>query len=280
MLESAQYSPVRVAEPIMKSSRLLILGTALAAGVGAAIMVVTSKPRQTQRPMIVHAPVATEDVLVAAKSLAVGTVIQNGDLRWQSWPKANMPQNVISKNTMPAALDDFKTALVRLPVGAGEPIFPGHLIKAGTSGFMAAILPSGMRAVAINIDQQGSQTAGGFILPNDHVDVIHTYRDEQAAKAGVADPMVSETLLHNIRVLAIGQNIQDRNNERVAAGSNATLELTPQQVETIVLAQRVGQLSLSLRSLADDKASKTTSGSAPNAITIVRYGVPIETRSH
>ena len=281
MLESAQYSSVRASqEPTMNSSRLLILGTALAAGVGAAIMVVTSKPRQTQRPMIVHAPVATEDVLVAAKSLAVGTVIQNGDLRWQSWPKANMPSNVISKNTMPAALADFKTALVRLPVGAGEPIFPNRLIKAGTSGFMAAILPSGMRAVAINIDQQGSQTAGGFILPNDHVDVIHTYRDEQAAKAGVADPMVSETLLHNIRVLAIGQNIQDRNNERVAVGPNATLELTPRQVETIVLAQRIGQLSLSLRSMTDDKAPHTTSASVPNALTVVRYGVPTKMRSH
>ncbi|MHB8884884.1 MAG: Flp pilus assembly protein CpaB [Methylovirgula sp.] len=263
----------------MKSSRLLILGTALAAGVGAAIMVVTSKPPQPERSRIVRVPVATDDVLVATKSLAIGTVIQNGDLRWQSWPKSNMPPDVISKSKMPNALADFMTALVRLPLNAGEPIFPNRLIKAGAAGFMAAILPSGMRAVAINIDQQGSQTAGNFILPNDHVDVIHTYRDEQAAKAGAADPTVSETLLRNIRVLAIGQNIQDRNNERVAAGSNATLELTPQQVEIIIRAQRVGQLSLALRSMTDNKASQKAPPPAQNDMTIVRYGVPIETRS-
>jgi pilus assembly protein CpaB len=263
----------------MKSSRLLILGTALAAGVGAAIMVVTSKPPQSGRSKIVRVPVATDDVLVATKSLGIGTVVQNGDLRWQSWPKSNMPPNIISKTQMPNALADFKAALVRLPLNAGEPIFPDRLIKAGTAGFMAAILPSGMRAVAINIDQQGSQTAGNFILPNDHVDVIHTYRDEQAAKAGAADPMVSETLLRNIRVLAIGQNIQDRNNERVATGSNATLELTPQQVEIIIRAQRVGQLSLALRSLTDNKASQKAGAPAQNDMTIVRYGVPVETRS-
>lgn len=263
----------------MKTSRLLILGTALAAGVGAAVMVVTSKP-PPNRPMIVRAPVATDDVLVAAKNLAIGTAIQNGDMRWQSWPKTNMPPNVITKNKMPSAFADFRTALVRTPISAGEPIFPDRLIKAGTGGFMAAILPAGMRAVAINIDQQGSQTAGGFILPDDHVDVIHTYRDEQAAKAGVADPMVSETLLRNIRVLAIGQNIQDRNDKRVVAGSNATLELTPQQVETISLAQRNGQLSLSLRSLTDNKISQKAPLSAPNDMTVVRFGVPIQMRSH
>lgn len=264
----------------MKSSRLLILGIALAAGVGAAVMVVTSKPPQSGRPMIVHAPVATDNILVAAKDLAIGTVIQNGDLHWQSWPKTNVPPNVVRQSTMPAALDNFKTAFVRIPISAGEPIYRDRLIKAGTAGFMAAILPSGMRAVAINIDQQGSQTAGGFILPNDHVDVIHTYNDAQAAKAGAGDSMVSDTLLRNIRVLAIGQNIQDHTNERVVAGSNATLELTPQQVETIIRAQRVGQLSLALRSIADNKISRKAPLPAPNDMTIVRYGIPIQARSH
>ncbi len=172
-------------------------------------------------------------------------------------------------------------ALVRNPLAAGEPIFPDRLIRAGDTSFMAAILPSGMRAVAINIDQQGSQSAGGFILPSDHVDVIHTYRDEDAAKAGVPNPMVSETILHNITVLAIGQNIQEQNHERVVVGSNATLELTPQQVETIVLAQRIGQLSLSLRSLADSKVPQGNPDETqkPSGVTIVRYGIPIQTQS-
>ncbi len=264
----------------MKPIRLLILGTALAAGIGAAVMVASTKPPEAPRPTIVHAPVATDAVLVAAKELVLGAVIQDGDLRWQNWPQANVPPNVIRTSQMPAALAEFKGALVRNPLGAGEPIYPDRLIKAGTASFMSAILPSGMRAVAINIDQQGSTTAGGFILPNDHVDVIHTYKDEEAAKAGVPDPMVSETLLRNIRVLAIGQNIQERNKERVVVGSNATLELTPQQVETIILAQRVGQLSLALRSMTDSKPSEADppQNQKPTAMTIVRYGVPIQLR--
>jgi pilus assembly protein CpaB len=266
----------------MKPIRLIILGTALAAGIGAAVMVVSSKP-QPPKLTIVQAPVETEDVLVAAKELVLGTVIQEGDLRWQNWPRANVPPNVIRKSLMANALVDFKGALVRNNLGIGEPVYPDRLIKAGTSSFMAAILPSGMRAFAINIDQQGSQTAGGFILPNDHVDVIRTYRDEAAAKSGVPDPMVSETLLRNIKVLAIGQNIQQPNNARVAAGANATLELTPQQVETIVLAQRGGQLSLALRSMADSKASdtdNTTQTEKPTTMTIVRFGIPVQAQSH
>ncbi len=263
----------------MKTTRLLILGTALAAGVGAAVMVATSKPPQPGKPAIVRARVVNDDVLVAAKPLALGEVIQDGDLRWQSWPKANVPPNVIEKSKMPDALTDFKGAFVRNFLGAGEPIYPDRLIKAGTAGFMAAILPSGMRAVAINIDQQGSTTAGGFIHPGDHVDVIHAYRDEEAAKAGVADPMVSEILLRNVRVLAIGQNIQERNNERVVVGSNATLELTPQQAETIILAQRNGQLSLALRSMADSKVSATDLPQKRSEMTIVRYGIPVQMRS-
>jgi pilus assembly protein CpaB len=266
----------------MKPIRLIILGTALAAGIGAAVMVASQKPPEPGKPVIVQAPVSNDAVLVATKELPIGSLIQDGDLRWQDWPKNDVPPNVIRRSLTPGAMVDFKGALVHNPLGPGEPIYADRLIKAGTASFMSAILPSGMRAVAIGIDQQGSQTAGGFILPNDHVDVIHTFRDDAAAKAGVADPMVSETLLRNIKVLAIGQNIQERNNERVVVGSNATLELTPQQVETIILAQRVGQLSLALRSMTDNNVTETDDGSQnqkPTGMTIVRFGVPIQTQS-
>ncbi|HEY5226127.1 MAG TPA: Flp pilus assembly protein CpaB, partial [Methylovirgula sp.] len=170
----------------MKPIRILILGTALAAGIGAAVMVASPKPTETVR-LVRQAPLATDDVLVAAKALPLGSVIQPGDLKWQSWPKAQVPPSVIRKSTAPGALPDFKGALVRAPLGAGEPVYPDRLVKAGTASFLSAILPSGMRAVAINIDQQGSTTAGGFILPNDHVDVIHTFEDKEAARAGVPD---------------------------------------------------------------------------------------------
>lgn len=267
----------------MKPARLIILGTALAAGIGAAVMVASQKPPETPKPMIVHAPVATDEVLVAAKDLPLGSVVQDGDLRWQNWPKQTLPPNVINRSQTPGALVDYKGALVRNPLGAGEPVYPDRLVKAGTAGFMAAILPSGMRALAISIDNGGSQTAGGFILPNDHVDVIHTFRDEAAAKAGVADPMVTETLLRNVKVLAIGEAIQERSNERIVKGANATLELTPAQVETIVLAQRVGQLSLALRSLADNQAPQSDDADSqnqkPTGMTIVRFGIPMQAQS-
>lgn len=265
----------------MKPARLLILGTALAAGIGAAVMVASSKPPQPAK-IVRQAPVRTDDVLVAAKSLPLGSVIQPGDLKWQSWPMAQVPPSVIRKSATPQALTDYKGALVRTPLGIGEPVYPDRLVKAGTASFLSAILPSGMRAVAINIDHQGSSTAGGFILPNDHVDVIHTFEDKAAARAGVPDPMASETLLRNVRVLAIGQNIQEHNKDRVVVGSNATLELTPAQVDTILRAQRVGQLSLSLRSLADSKTTskEPVTDDKSNGMTIVRYGIPIQVRSH
>lgn len=264
----------------MKPARLLILGTALAAGIGAAVMVASQKPPEAPKPTIVHAPIVNDQVLVAAKELPIGTVIQDGDLRWQDWPKQSVPPSVISKAQTPGALLDYKGALVRNPLGAGEPAYPDRLIKAGAGGFLSALLPSGMRALAIGIDNGGSQSAGGFVLPNDHVDVIHTYRDEAAAKAGATDPMVTETLLRNIKVLAIGEAIQDPKDGHIIKGSTATLELTPAQVETIVLAQRIGQLSLSLRSMTDNHAVETDDSSQnQKSLTIVRFGVPIQAQS-
>ena len=303
----------------MKPARILILATALAAGLGAAWLVAGSKPPPPIR--LAAAPaMPMEDVLVAAKEIQFGSVIQQDDMRWQKWPKASVPPGIITKTAMPHAIADFKGSLTRDPIGAGEPLYadrliqPGNplmfthpligaavhadlpafarsrahrraadrLIQPGKASFMAAMLPAGSRAVAISIDAQGATTAGGFILPNDRVDVIHTFKDDDAAHAG-GDGMVSETILRNVRVLAIGQNIQQQGDERVVVGSNATLELTPGQVERIVLAQRVGQLSLSLRSMADTSATTTEEDRPPpkpDDMTIVRFGVPVQTRPH
>ncbi len=244
-------------------------------------MVAGSRPSPPFTQVVSAPAMPMEDVLVAAKEIGFGSVIQDGDLRWQSWPKASVPPGVIRKSVMPNAIADFKGALTRNPIGPGEPLYADRLIQPGKSSFMAAILPAGSRAIAINIDAQGATTAGGFILPNDRVDVIHTFKDDEAARAG-GDGMVSETILRNVRVLAIGQNIQQQGDQRVVVGSNATLELTPRQVEKIVLAQRVGQLSLSLRSMADTSA--TTKDDEPPAksgdMTIVRFGVPVQARAH
>jgi pilus assembly protein CpaB len=147
------------------------------------------------------------------------------------------------------------------------------LIRSSQGGVMSALLPAGSRALAITVDNRGANTAGGFILPNDRVDVIRISRDEAASKVQGSDVFVSDTLLRNVRVLAIGQNIQERNGEKVVVGETATLELDPRQVEVISLAQRLGQLSLSLRSLQDtNKTDDVVSRSEDDSLTIVRYG--------
>ena len=129
--------------------------------------------------------------------------------------------------------------------------------------------------MAINIDSQGATSAGNFILPNDRVDVIKTYREP--TKPGVplsnGDVFISETLLSNVKVLAIGQNIQDKNGQPVVQGSNATLELDPDQAEAVILAQRTGQLSLTLRSLQDaHQAAGEAVRQASHTLSVVRYG--------
>ena len=117
---------------------------------------------------------------------------------------------------------------------------------------MAAILPAGMRAISTEISPETG--AGGFILPNDHVDVILSRRDKEAEKAAGVEVHTSETILTNVRVLAIDQTVEEKNGQRVVVGKTATLELTPQQAETLARAQQMGTLSLALRSLADFRA--------------------------
>ncbi len=265
----------------MKTARLVILGSAAIAGVGAFFMIVSGgKPPATIRIAIPAAPTPMDEVLVAGKDIPFGDMIQPGDFRWQSWPKNGAPPDVIIESSEPNGATEFTGWLVRSHVSEGEPIYRDRLIQPGKAGFMAALLPSGMRAVAIAIEPQGGTTAGNFILPGDHVDVIHTFRDDDVARANGGDGMVIETILRNVRVLAIGQSIQKPGKEPVIGGSNATLELTPKQVEQIILAQRVGQLSLSLRSMADSNAT-ASGGDAHDKdtnFTIVRYGIPVPGR--
>ncbi|HEX3497070.1 MAG TPA: Flp pilus assembly protein CpaB [Methylocella sp.] len=236
----------------MKIARLAVLGTALVAGIGAAILASESKQPAIAAP---PPPLLTDGVLVAAKELNFGVVVDESDLRWEDWPKDHIPEGLVRKSVSPGGIEELRGSIVRSNFAAGEPLKRDRLVKGPHSGFLASVLSKGNRAVAINIDAQGSSTAGGFILPNDRVDVIHIFQDQGAARNGIANSFVSQTILTNIRVLAIGQNYQEKNGERVISGANATLELTPFQAETIVLAQRAGQLSLILRSMTDANAA-------------------------
>ncbi|TDR94692.1 Flp pilus assembly protein CpaB [Enterovirga rhinocerotis] len=257
----------------MKPARIIVLGVAVVAA-GAAAMLM-SRPAAPPEKVVVErkAPVRTTDVLIAAADLPIGTTLKDGDLRWQPWPSDYVPPGSVTRQGG-ETLGDITGSIVRSGFLVGEPIRQEKLVKANSNAFMSAILPAGMRAVAISIDTRGSNTAGGFILPNDRVDIIRTYRDEEAAKLG-GEGQSSETLLQNIRILAIGQNVQDKNGEKVVTGETATLEVSPAEAETLALAQKTGQLSLSLRSLADaGKAAETPEAKDDDAnLTLIRYGI-------
>jgi pilus assembly protein CpaB len=263
----------------MNPAGFVFWGVAPAAG-GAAMFLVNNASKIRQ-PIVQSLPapapqVETDDVLTAARELGVGTLITENDLAWTAWPRAALGAGMIRRSEQPNVVADLKGAVSRGSFFQGEPIRREKLVKGPNSGFMSAILPSGARAVAINIDTQGATSAGGFILPNDHVDVVRTYRDEEAGKASGADAYTTETLLSNVRVLAIGQNVQEKNGERVVVGSNATLEVDPHQAEVLILAQRVGQLSLVLRSMLDAAQTPDTQPDEPEkkGMTVIRYGVP------
>ena len=162
----------------MKAARLVVLGVAVAAGGVAALL--AGRSHQPEAPKATVAPLETVDVLVAKTDLDRGQLIQASDIGWQSWPKAAANGNFIQKTARPNAIDQFVGAIVRAPVAAGQPIYDPMVVFAKGSGFMAAILPKGMRAVAMDVSPDSA--AGGFILPEDHVDVVLTHRDKAAEK--------------------------------------------------------------------------------------------------
>ena len=223
-------------------------------------------------------PSKSIEVLVASNDLPIGQVLKEHDLKWQPWPADLAPNGAMTREGAPQAAQELQGSLVRSSFLGGEPIRREKLVRADGSGFMSAILPSGMRALAISIDTRGATSAGGFILPNDRVDVLRIFRDDEASKANGSDVQTAETILSNIRVLAIGQNVQEKNGEKVVIGETATLELTPAQSEGLALAQRQGQLSLALRSLADAKQTGPAKDDKPDAgVTVVRFGVATKT---
>jgi pilus assembly protein CpaB len=258
----------------MKPARIAVIGVALAAGSAAAYL--ASGTREPPPPQAVIAPekVAANEVLVAATDLPLGMKVNAPDLKWLPWPTEGLGNGMILRRDAPDAIAQTAGSIVRESLIANEPIRKEKLIKAD-AGFLAAILPEGKRALAISIDQRGSNSAGTLILPNDHVDVVHIFKDWRASKAQATDIYVSETLLQNIRVLAIGPNIEEKNGERVAVGETATLELDPDQVNIIALGQRTGSLTLSLRSVADFNAPPrvATASDKNDDFSIIRYGV-------
>src|SRR5271163_1423192 len=254
----------------MKAARLVVLGVAVVAGGIAAFLAAGSRQAAPPPPV---AQLETVDVLVAKSDLTRGDVISAQDVGWQSWPAAAANSNFIKKSDRPNAASDFVGAIVRVGMVSGDPVRDPNVVTAKGSGFMAAVLPQGMRAVAVEISPEGG--AGGFILPDDRVDVLLTRHDKAAEKATGVEKFTSDTILSNVRVLAVDQTLDEKSGTKNVIGKTATLELTEQQAETLALSKQMGTISLTLRSLLDASSAPAEGGdNAKDApIDTVRFGV-------
>jgi pilus assembly protein CpaB len=257
----------------MKAARVVVLTVALAAGGVAALLAGRSeKPPEVKTP---EAPkMATVDILIAKNDIGMGQALSPADLQWQAWPADATTGNFIRKSDRPNAMDQLAGNIARTPFVSGEPIREAKLVDAKGSGFMAAILPTGMRAVATQISAETG--AGGFILPNDRVDVILTRRDREAEKTSGVEVQVSETILTNVRVLAIDQAVEEKSAQKNVVGKTATLEMSERQAETMALAQKLGTLSLALRSITDasrDEKKDDSADTARTSVNVIRFGV-------
>jgi pilus assembly protein CpaB len=261
----------------MKAARIVVLAVAVAAG-GVAAYLASGSDKEPPPPPPPVVQIDTVEILVARSDINMGQVVSAQDLQWQTWPASAANPNFLRKNDRPDAIQQLAGSITRTPFVTGEPIREGKLIKANGSGFMAALLPSGMRAVSTEISPETG--AGGFILPNDRVDVLLTRRDREMEKATGVEAHTSDTILSNIRVLAIDQTVEEKNGQRVVVGKTATLELAPRQTEILAVSRQQGTLSLALRSLIDanSTAPAPDDGKASTRrLNTVRFGVTTST---
>ena len=257
----------------MNTARIMVLAIAIGAG-GIAAYLASGSDSQP----IAQAPAPkldTVDVLIAKADIPLGQTVKPEDLQWQSWPSASVSESFIRRDQRGSAIADLTGSIARSPFFTGEPVRDAKLVKGNGSGFMAAILPSGMRAISTEISPETG--AGGFILPNDRVDVILSRREKSSG--GGAETVNSEIILSNIRVLAIDQTVEEKGGQKVVVGRTATLELKPEQSETLARSRQSGILSLALRSLVDagEPAKPVEERSRRDTVNVVRYGVSTTT---
>jgi len=216
--------------------------------------------------------VDTVEVLVAGTDIGMGQIATRANFRWQSWPAEAVSGSFITRSS--GGESDVENSIVRSPLLVGDPITKGKLVKAGQGGILAAILPKGMRAVSTRIKEETA--AGQMILPNDLVDVILVRQLQQ--KGGGGNTFVADTLYRNVRVLAIGQQIDVKDGKKSDVGAKtATLELTPAQSEQLALANSLGEISLTLRPMVDllsdsSEGAATLNKDRKNSIRVMKYG--------
>jgi pilus assembly protein CpaB len=257
----------------MNTARIVVLTIAVGAGGVAAYLASGSDDRPV--PVAAPAAVQTVDVLIARADVPLGQSLKAEHLQWQSWPAATASSSFIRRNERPEGQNEVIGAIARAPFIAGEPIREQKLVKADGSGFMAAILPAGMRAVSTEISPETG--AGGFILPNDRVDVILSKRERNPDQPNAGDVVSSEIILSNIRVLAIDQAPKEKDGQNTVVGKTVTLELKPEQAETLARARQTGTLSLALRSIADvnvaERRPDENSRRRGDSVAVIRFGI-------
>ncbi|MBR0819238.1 Flp pilus assembly protein CpaB [Bradyrhizobium liaoningense] len=262
----------------MNTARIVVLVIALGAG-GVAAYLASGFDNKPAPALPVAEKLPTVEVLIAKNDIQLGQAVKPEDLQWQSWPAATASSAFIRRDNRPEAQTQIAGSIARVPLMQGEPIREQKLVKAEGSGFMAAILPSGMRAVSTEISAETG--AGGFILPNDRVDIVLTRRlknpDNNNGATGGNDLVLSEVLLTNIRVLAIDQAPKEKDGQNAVVGKTVTLELKPDQVATLSAARQGGSLTLALRSIVDANAVDGTPEDQaikrPGGVNVIRYGV-------
>lgn len=258
----------------MKKAQIIGISIAGVAGILAFVLMGTMV-KTPPKPTIVEKTVDAVQVLVARSDIPLGTSVNEQSFRWQEWPKDAISPSFVTNTAKPNALRDYSNFIARATILSGEPITDNKVIKPGSGGVLAAVLPPGMRAIAMKIDEKSA--VAKLILPNDHVDVILTTR--KRSKSG-AEEIISDTLFRNVRILAIGQQIEAKEGKKNAEGAVATLELTPRQSEILAQGLTSGEVSLALRSVADLNGDGPSASGDLNkkdrtggSVRVLRYGV-------
>lgn len=187
-------------------------------------------------------------VLVAKGNLPSGHFVRPENLRWQPWPEGGLaPSYVVSDQHK---LEDYVGAVVRVGLADGEPITDTRVVRPGDRGFLAAVLTPGDRAITVNVTP--SSGVAGFVFPGDRVDLVGAFKVEFESADGARrlPHVASETVLHDVRVLAVDQKVDDQSKD-VTVAKTATIEVTPKQAEVISVTAEISKFSLSLRSLAE-----------------------------
>jgi pilus assembly protein CpaB len=236
----------------MDRKKLVLLLGALVIAIGTALAArsMFADAAAPKAQAVVQAEPEGPKVLVSKRALPIGTIITADAIGYQLWPQEMVQDAYFVEGT--ADMEKLLGTVVRHPITAGQPVTQGSLVAPGDRGFLAAALGPGMRAITVPVSARTG--VGGFIFPGDHVDMILT---QTVAGQDGSSLKASETILRNLRILATDRSTESTTREDgttvVRAVRTVTLEVTPRLAEKITVAQTIGSLSLSLRSIADNQ---------------------------